>query len=174
MKTTPRIYVACLSSYNAGVLHGAWIDAAQDADAIHAEIAAMLATSRHRPAEEWAIHDHENFGGCSIAEHESIENIARLAGLMETHGEVAGALYAYDTGSGLDRVELLLTDGYHGEWETFEDYADNFLEDTGAYAGMNETLRGYFDLERFARDLEHDYVTIRTSDGKIHVFDGSL
>ena len=30
--TTPKIYVACLASYNAGILHGRWIDADQDAD----------------------------------------------------------------------------------------------------------------------------------------------
>jgi len=47
--TTPstiRIYVACLASYNNGVLHGAWIDADQDADAIQSEIDAILRTSR--------------------------------------------------------------------------------------------------------------------------------
>ena len=33
-----RIYVACLASYNAGRLHGTWIDATQDADDVHAAI----------------------------------------------------------------------------------------------------------------------------------------
>lgn len=43
--TTPRIYVACLASYNAGLLHGRWIDLDGDADEVHAEIAAMLRES---------------------------------------------------------------------------------------------------------------------------------
>jgi antirestriction protein len=44
---TPRIYVACLASYNNGVLHGAWIDAVQDADEIRSEIRnKVLLTSR--------------------------------------------------------------------------------------------------------------------------------
>lgn len=49
MKTTdsPRIYVASLSDYNAGVLHGAWIDANQSADQIQAEVSAMLRESKH-------------------------------------------------------------------------------------------------------------------------------
>ena len=42
-KDTPRIYVACLAAYNAGRLHGEWIDADQDADVIHEEIQEMLA-----------------------------------------------------------------------------------------------------------------------------------
>ena len=52
-----RIYVACLASYNAGILHGAWIDATQCIEAIHDQIAAMLAASQIEDAEEYAIHD---------------------------------------------------------------------------------------------------------------------
>jgi len=43
---TPRIYVASLADYNAGRLHGCWIDADQSADAIRDEIAQMLAESK--------------------------------------------------------------------------------------------------------------------------------
>jgi antirestriction protein len=43
--TGPRIYVADLASYNAGRLHGVWIDAAQDLDDVWAEINAMLRAS---------------------------------------------------------------------------------------------------------------------------------
>lgn len=45
MTTTPRIYVACLASYNAGRLYGKWIDASTDQDAMNAEIQEMLAGS---------------------------------------------------------------------------------------------------------------------------------
>lgn len=34
----PRIYVASLSDYNSGNLHGRWIDAAQDAGDLHTAI----------------------------------------------------------------------------------------------------------------------------------------
>jgi len=39
---TPRVYVACLASYNNGILHGEWIDAT-DADEIREEIAFSVA-----------------------------------------------------------------------------------------------------------------------------------
>lgn len=45
MTNTPRIYVACLASYNAGRLHGAWVDADQDPDDIEREVWAMLRKS---------------------------------------------------------------------------------------------------------------------------------
>ena len=44
---TCRIYVASLSDYNAGILHGRWIDVT-DEDTIREEIAAMLNGARNR------------------------------------------------------------------------------------------------------------------------------
>ncbi len=41
----PRIYVACLASYNSGILHGEWIDANQTETEIDLEIRAMLRKS---------------------------------------------------------------------------------------------------------------------------------
>ncbi|MBB4768631.1 antirestriction protein ArdA [Xanthomonas sp. LMG 8993] len=47
--SNPRIYVACLASYNNGVLHGRWIDLyatdLDDLDDVQSEIAAMLRES---------------------------------------------------------------------------------------------------------------------------------
>jgi len=46
MNDSMRIYVACLSSYNAGKLHGEWIDCeGLDADDLTTEVEAMLASS---------------------------------------------------------------------------------------------------------------------------------
>ena len=44
--TAPRIYVACLASYNNGVLHGRWIDASADVADMWPEINAMLRESK--------------------------------------------------------------------------------------------------------------------------------
>jgi len=40
-----RIYVACLASYNSGILHGRWIEATADVDEMQEEIDAMLRES---------------------------------------------------------------------------------------------------------------------------------
>lgn len=46
--TAPRIYVACLASYNNGVLHGRWIELdGADSDDVQAEIDEMLRESPH-------------------------------------------------------------------------------------------------------------------------------
>ena len=94
----PRIYVACLAAYNQGHLHGTWIDADQDADAIHEEIQQMLAESPVPDAEEWAIHDYEGFGGLNLSEYEDIERVAEFGQLLAEHGPAFGA-YAGHVGA---------------------------------------------------------------------------
>jgi Antirestriction protein (ArdA) len=44
MSTETRIYVACLAAYNAGYLHGEWIDVT-DTDSINEQVQAMLKAS---------------------------------------------------------------------------------------------------------------------------------
>ncbi len=53
---TPSIYVACLASYNSGILHGKWILADQTVSAIYDEIHELLEESPIEDAEEYAIH----------------------------------------------------------------------------------------------------------------------
>ena len=75
----PRIYVASLADYNDGRLHGAWIDAAQDVQALRRCIQNMLDASPSPGAEEWAIHDYEGFEFVQLSEFESIETVSRAA-----------------------------------------------------------------------------------------------
>ncbi len=67
-----RIYVACLASYNNGILFGQWIDATQELDDLYAELRAMLKASPIPDAEEWAIHDYEGFEGLRLSEYTGI------------------------------------------------------------------------------------------------------
>ena len=83
--SNPRIYVACLAAYNNGYLHGAWIDADQDAGQIRDEIAAILARSPVEDAEEYAIHDYEGFEGVSISEYAGIDSVARISSQSMAH-----------------------------------------------------------------------------------------
>ena len=162
----PRIYVACLASYNAGTLHGEWIDADQDADAIHKEIQEMLSRSREFIAEEWAIHDYEGFGGYELSEWESIADVARIAENIEEHGEVFGALLSH-TGD-LDHAEEVMNDGYMGEWNSLADYAESSTRDCHE---IPDFLDYYIDWQAMSRDMEQsgDITTIKQS-GRAHVF----
>jgi len=169
MADTPRIYVACLAAYNAGHLHGEWIDADQSAEEINAAIQQMLAQSPEPGAEEWAIHDHECFQGIELKEFESIKTVAAIAALLtEHHG---AAVVAYNHFSDLEEAKSALAENYSGAWSSLEDWAENFLEDTGGLSNVPESLRGYIDFARWARDLEMagDIFSEEMS-GEVHVF----
>jgi antirestriction protein len=157
--TTMRIYVASLSDYNAGTLHGAWLDVS-DADTMREEIAAMLRGSKHPnievdcpdcdgdapegtdpcstcqgrgkvpSAEEWAIHDYEGFGPYRVSEHEDLETLAALAEGEEEHG-AAFLAWAENDPSNLDDPSNF-QDAYAGEWDSLTDYVEDYMEQSGA------------------------------------------
>lgn len=123
-----KIYVACLAAYNNGFLHGAWIDAEQDAYDIYAEVRAMLAASPVEDAEEWAIHDHEGFEGAPVSEYMGLEQVAELAAFIAEHGEIGGKLVAHfrDLGEARRAIE----DAYAGAYRSLADFAEEITEET--------------------------------------------
>ena len=145
---TPRIYVACLAAYNAGLLHGKWIDANQDEEDIMEEIQTMLKASPEPFAEEWAIHDYENFGPVKLSEHESIEKVAELGQAMAEHGLAAAAYF--DENKNLENFE----DSLIGIFTSEIDFAHYWLEQSGHLKFLEESgLSYFFDFAAYARDL---------------------
>lgn len=111
--TGPRIYVACLASYNSGRLHGTWIEADQGEDHIRDCVRAMLDASPEPSAEAWAIHDYEGFEGLSIREYTSFGSVCAVAEFVSKHGELGVQLYEF-YGSNLDDASTAF-DHYAGE-----------------------------------------------------------
>ena len=163
---TPRIYVACLASYNAGILHGEWIDAT-DADTIREEIQEMLTRSSCPGAEEWAIHDYEGFGSIRLSEFEDIDRVAELGALIDEHGE---AFAAYADHVGVDyATEESFQDAYCGEWDSEKAYGESLFDDLYAH-DVPEHIAPYIDYEAFARDLFiNDYFSVQSESG-VYVF----
>jgi len=175
----PRIYVASLSEYNAGRLHGTWIDADQDDEALGADIQAMLEASHEPIAEEWAIHDYEGFGPLRLGEYEDLATIAKVGRGIAEYGP-AYAHWASITGLGdpdeLDRFENV----YYGHAESVVAYAEELLDDLGYFDLIERALPEYIqpyvtlDVEGFARDLEFSGdITTSKGDGGVYVFDPS-
>ncbi len=165
-KPEPRIYVACLAAYNDGHLHGEWIDADQDAWAIYADVKEMLAASPVADAEEWAIHDYENFEGIRIAEYDGFGRVAELAAFVIEHGKLGAEVFNY-FGS-IDESRSALADQYAGQYESLADFAQEIAEETG---DVPESLRYYVDYERMARDMAiGDVIAFETGMSEVHVF----
>jgi antirestriction protein len=150
----PAIYVACLASYNAGILHGRWIDATLGEAHIQTEAVDMLYTSTQPEAEEWAIHDHANWGsGWHPGESESFADVAAIAALIDKYGEAYAAFL--DNRGGLEYAsEAEFEDAYRGEYRSLTEWAEEFCEEAGYVDQVPAALKYHIDFESFARDAE--------------------
>ncbi|KRA67064.1 antirestriction protein [Caulobacter sp. Root656] len=164
----PRIYVACLAAYNNGWLHGAWVDVEDDAHAVRAAIAAMLKASPIPLAEEYAIHDHEGFGGVEIAEYASLDRVVDIAGFLRER-RTLGAAVLEQLGGDLDAAREALDDLYCGVHASLADWIQETTEES---LTIPEALRLYIDWEAMARDarLNGDVFTVETASDEVHVF----
>ncbi len=164
----PRIYVACLAAYNDGHLHGEWINANQDLDSLHEEVKHMLAASPVPDAEEFAIHDFEGFGDVSISEYTGLETIHELAEFIAEHDELGAAVLGH-SGGNIDDAQKLLDECYHGEHDSEEDFAYNWIHEVDGRE-IPEYLQSYIDYKAMARDFFiNDFFSLEINH-KVHVF----
>lgn len=168
----PRIYVASLADYNAGRLHGVWIDANSEPEELQASIDLMLAASDEVLAEEFAIHDYEEWGPVHLHEYTSLETISRVARGLAEHGAAFGhwAEYVRYGEDDMNRFE----ETYLGCWESLAAWAEDIVDDLGGMTleAIPEWLQPYvsIDFEQLGRDMAMDYITGDSEDG-VHVFD---
>lgn len=174
----PRIYVASLSDYNNGRLHGVWLEATSEPSELHEQITAMLATSTEPGAEEYAIHDYENFGPAQIHEFDSIDLVTRLARGIAEHG-FAFAAWA-DVHEGDEAQWDTFSEAYLGHFDSITDYADQLIDDLGYTERLEALVPDHLipyvaiDTAQLGRDLYYggDINTVTADDGGIWVFDG--
>lgn len=125
-----RIYVADLAEYNNGVLHGVWIDATQELNAIQDQINEMLKASPiEEEAEEYAIHDFEGFGNYSVGEYSGIEELREVACFIEEYSEIGSDVLAH-FGDDLEDAQKAIEENYSGCYSSLADYAQELTEDT--------------------------------------------
>ena len=164
----PKIYVACLAAYNNGYLHGKWIDADRDVDALREEVNKILAASPIPNAEEFAVHDYEEFGDFCIDEYTGLETISEVANFIAEHDELGAAVLAHTNGS-IDEAKTLLEECYHGEHASEEDFAYYWTHEVDCRE-IPDYLKYYVDYTAMARDFFiSDFFSIEV-DHKVHVF----
>ena len=170
-----RIYVACLAAYNAGHLHGDWIDVSDDPAEMGEAVAAMLKRSPVPGAEEYAIHDYDGFP--NMGEFPGLEAVAKTAELVELatdHGlDVSDFRRVAENWHG-DAGDIRDAFGrWVGRFDCFRDYADeladSFLVELSGPA--KEFANQYFDFEAHAQDVAHGCTVIELSDGVAVFYD---
>jgi antirestriction protein len=144
-----RIYIACLASYNAGYLHGAWIEC-DDLETLLKGRDQVIKTSPVAGAEEWAIHDYEL--PFAVSEYESFTTIIEIIEFInESYDkELATAIYndCKDLGEAQDMIEK-----YEGSFDSVKDYGEHYAEN---FMNIPENLSYYIDYEKLGRDYGMD------------------
>jgi antirestriction protein len=162
-----RIYVADLAAYNAGYLHGVWIDATLEVADIQAEISTMLKASPVEDAEEYAIHDYEGFDGYSLGEYSGIDTAHDVASFIAEYPNFGGALLAY--WGDIEEAKHTAENRYCGCYMSLADYAQELTEQT---SDVPEHLSRYIDYDAMGRDMElgGDVFTVETGFQEVHIF----
>jgi antirestriction protein len=131
-------------------------------------IQAMLGRSPGLGAEEYAIHDHENFGGVSVEESMGLDAVVELARFLRERGTL-GALVLEHLDGDIDAAVAALNEQYRGR---FASLAECFQELTEETTTISKNLRLYIDYEARARDaqLGGEVFIIETAYDEVHVF----
>lgn len=151
----PAIWIGSLLDYNNGMLHGDWMDAAREDEAVQSDVQAILArspTSREtgEVAEEWGIFDYEDFGGWKPGEYEDLGVVAAVARGISEHG-AAFAAWAELHDADPDMLASF-EDCYLGEYDSPEAWAKSWLEETGSLEEVDGLLEEKVgDLARYVR-----------------------
>ena len=104
--------------------------------------------------------------------------ITEAARLMGEHGTLFAELVAHLGGrSGIDEARRYMEEGYCGEFDKLEHYAEELLDDCygDALKSLPDFIRYHIDYEGIARDMElgGDVFTIEHG-RKIHVFNANI
>ncbi|OMB81428.1 antirestriction protein [Mycolicibacterium conceptionense] len=171
------MYVASLADYNNGRLHGRWIDAAREPEDIQADINAILDSSSEPNAEEWAIHDYEQFGRWKVGEYDSVEQISRIARNIAEHGYAYSAWADVFDGDDASFDIDSFHEAYLGHYDSVTDYVEQMADDLGyeaELAKLPEHLQGYahIDYTAIARDMElsGDIAAVQDPNGGLWLF----
>jgi len=169
----PEIYVADLSAYNHGYLHGEWLDPTLGKEQLLEDIQKMLSRSPilniypGEAVEEYAIHDYSDFYEAELSEYPNLDDVVDTACFLLKHGRLGAALIGYCCN--LEEAQEAMEDRYCGEFVSVEDYAYELLNDTSE---IPQHLEPYIDYEKYARDLElsGDIFTLETGFEEVHIF----
>lgn len=145
----PRIWVGSLADYNAGRLHGTWLEAAVETDELVDGVQRMLASSQEPNAEEWGIFDFDEFGSYRVNEYDDLGQVAKVARGIRAHG-AAFAAWAQLHDGGDDMLDTF-EDAYFGAYATAVDWAREVLDDSALEAELDraipDSLRPYISID---------------------------
>ena len=145
----PAIYVACLASYNKGILFGRWISLewCTDLEEIKNAIKQILKESPEPDAEEWAIHDSQCLPSFLQGEYESLSDLNDWAEVTaNVEDRDAYMLACEDQGRVLTEDEF--NSCYFGHHSSPAHFTEEYYEEKGVLSDLPTELAYAIDWER--------------------------
>lgn len=104
--------------------------------------------------------DAEGFARYFLSRHDCFDLDSYLEFMDEkksSHLDDA-VVMAYIENCGAEGVSISdIEEAFLGEYDSWTDFAEQFADETGMLSDMPESLRFYFDFERFGSDLSYDH-----------------
>lgn len=146
----PKVYMSCLSSYNNGLLRGAWRDADQ------------LESGKRNPGsgEEWAIHDYD--GVPNMGENPDIPFLIEAMRCIEKHGDAFFRWFEHDSWNMSHlkgELENTFNEQYRGKYDSPKAFAEEWATEVGWLSNNNNNpLFRYVDFDWYWHaDLRHSF-----------------
>ena len=148
LQAQPAVYVGTFEKYNNGDLTGAWLDVSQypDREAFY-EACAALHADEDDP--EFMFQDFQGFPAAYHAESWLDANLWDWLDLDDDEKEM---VEAYHDNIDRDASIECIKEAYYGTWDSAEEWAENWLNDSGLLSEVPEALQHYIDFEAYARD----------------------
>lgn len=164
--TTPRIYVGTYHKYNCGSISGEWLslgDYGSKEEFLKA--CAELHEDEHDP--ELMFQDYEGIPAGMVSESHVDEEAWEWMKLDEDDQELLAVYREWIDQSGDLEAARERFEGMH---DSPEDWAEQFLEDTGSLKNVPSELRYHIDFKSYAHDCECDGMSFVRHDGDVWVF----
>ena len=168
----PKVWIGCLQCYNEGRLVGDWYPANEAGEITTSNLHGRpIRPETHE--ELWCL-DVEGFPEA----REMDPMTAQMWG--DLYDEVGDAQWPafcawvrsgshVEDGDGMPSASDF-EERYAGSWNDFEEYAWNYVVSSGMQHEWTETARDYFDLKRYARDLQTGFTVEDDPDGGVFIF----
>jgi len=166
----PSIYVASLSDYNAGRLHGCWIELGEDTtvEDVETEIAQMLRCSPEPGhAEEWEVHDTDNWpmGLSDQAARWGLETAVEAGNVIAKHGEAIAAHYEHTGAWNVDEFQEL----YFGIYPSERAFVQQEIQEIWD-VDIPPSLEPHIDWDSLTQDLMNDRFFSSVGTHGTHIF----
>lgn len=150
-KDGPALYVGTYGKYAAGSIDGAWLYLDNYADPYDFMVACKQ-LHHDDPDPEFMFQDYMDLPSSLYKECLTMDDLIAIYEFLELENYEREAVQVYRDQIGDGSIDYIL-EAYNGVYDSEEDFATQFLEDTGDLASIPEHLQHYFDYDAYTRDL---------------------